>query len=94
MIRNSKHIYTSTPVKDGFLDHYVHKVIPARESDTTITLEEKYENAPDLLALELYGDPNLWWVVPQRNGLQDPIFDLKTDTTLVIPSYDTVKSLF
>jgi len=86
-------IYRKTPSFNGYLGILVHTSIPIRESDTTMILEEKYEHAPDLLALDLYGDPELWWVIPQRNGLEDPIFDMKRDTKLTIPSFETVKDI-
>jgi len=93
MIRNSKHVYTNTPTSKGFLGYYVHKVVPKRDSDTVITIDQKYEHAPDLMALDLYGDPSLWWIIPQRNGMQDPIYDFIAGASIIIPSYETVKSI-
>jgi hypothetical protein len=93
-MKSSTGVYTTTPKINGFLDLLNYKKIPARDSDYLIKLDEKYEHAPDLLALDLYGDPELWWIIPQRNGLQDPIFDLTKDRNLMIPTFETVKSIF
>jgi hypothetical protein len=42
---------------------------------------------PDLLASDLYGYPELWWVFIQRNMdvIQDPIFDFVPGTQIFIP---------
>ena len=42
---------------------------------------------PDLLAYDLYGEVNLWWVFAQRNmdTLQDPIFDFVPGVQIYIP---------
>lgn len=93
MKRSNKTVYGETGLLNGMLGHYVHRIIPAKDSDIIITLDEKYEHAPDLFALDTYGDAELWWVVPQRNGLQDPVFDFKKDKKLIVPSYDNVKGL-
>ena len=86
-------VYYKTRVSNGFLGYYVHRPIPAHSSDRIIVLSEKYEHAPDLLAYELYGDKNLWWVIPQRNGLEDPVFDLVKDIQLIVPNLEVVKEV-
>ncbi len=86
--------YFKTPVKNGMLGYYVHRVIPKTDEDReNITLAAKYENAPDLLALDYFGDADWWWVIPQRNGVQDPIFDMKAGMKLTFPPKDIVRRL-
>lgn len=90
---DNKSVYNKTVAKHGFLQYYVHRTIPAKASDTTIILDGKYEHAPDLLAYDIYGDAKLWWAIPQRNSLEDPIFDLKAGMSLVLPSKNTVNEV-
>ncbi|MAZ56864.1 hypothetical protein CL653_03665 [bacterium] len=84
-------VYSKTVSRHGFMGKYVHRNIPPSNNDTTIELDLKYENAPDLLAYDLYGDAKLWWVIPQRNGLEDPVWDMVGGMSLIIPSLNTVK---
>lgn len=85
--------FAKTPIKNGMMGYYVHRVIPATDEDQTATLAARYENAPDLLALDYFGDADWWWVIPQRNGLQDPIFDMKAGTKLIFPPKDIIRRL-
>jgi len=61
--------------------------IPAESDDFKYTIEGQYNNRPDLLAYDLYGNPKLWWVFVQRNMsvLKDPIYDFTPGTTIYIP---------
>jgi hypothetical protein len=45
-----------------------------------------------LLAFDLYGDKNLWWVFAQRNMeiLKDPIFDLIPGIEIYVPKGDAL----
>jgi len=53
----------------------------------TITLEAKYEEKPDLLAYDLYGNAKLWWVFAlfNQDELVDPIVDFKTGLKISVP---------
>jgi ABC-type Fe3+-hydroxamate transport system substrate-binding protein len=53
----------------------------------TITLEAKYEEKPDLLAYDLYGNAKLWWVFAlfNQDELADPIVDFKTGLKISVP---------
>lgn len=57
----------------------------------TITLESKYENKPDKLAFDLYGNAKLWWVFAQFNQdkLQDPIIDFVAGLEIQVPTQFT-----
>lgn len=57
----------------------------------TITLESKYENKPDKLAYDLYGNAKLWWVFAQFNQdkLQDPIIDFVAGLEIQVPTQFT-----
>lgn len=54
---------------------------------TTVTLENRHQFRPDVLANELYGNPKLWWVFAQFNPdeLVDPIMDFTSGKQIVVP---------
>lgn len=84
--------YSDTPILGRFLTYYAHKGIPSHSLDTAIIIQDqKYVHRPDILATDLYGDPDLFWVFGVRNGLQDPVFDIKMGTPLIIPHPSFVK---
>lgn len=91
---DSESPYKLSQLTDKYLLYYVHRSVRPNQSDRLFKItNERYVNRPDLLASDLYGDPDLFWIVPVRNGLQDPIFDLKIGTVLYIPDPTLVRSL-
>ena len=54
---------------------------------TSVTLEAKYDEKPDLLAYDLYGNSKLWWVFAlfNQDKLKDPIIDFKSGITITVP---------
>tara|TARA_B100000886_G_scaffold338517_1_gene301540 strand:+ start:1916 stop:2200 length:285 start_codon:yes stop_codon:yes gene_type:complete len=54
---------------------------------TSVKLELKHDQKPDLLAYELYGNAKLWWVFAlfNQNKLKDPIIDFKEGITIKVP---------
>jgi hypothetical protein len=54
----------------------------------TITLAAQYDEKPDLLAYDLYGNAKLWWVFPLFNQdmLVDPIMDFKSGMKITVPT--------
>lgn len=60
-------------------------------TDFLYTVEKKYEGRPDLLGYVFYGDPGLWWIIAQFNGILDPIGELVEGKVLVIPLLERVK---
>ena len=78
--------YFFTKIINKFLTYYIHRTIPPHRLDSIIVINNgRYVNRPDLLARDLYGDEDLFWVIPLRNGLQDPVFDLKLGEAFVVP---------
>jgi len=75
-----------------YLDTLKIRPIPAESDDVLYTVQVQYTHRPDLLAFDLYGDKNLWWVFSQRNMeiLKDPIFDLIAGTEIYIPKGDAL----
>lgn len=80
--------YRKTSINDLYLDHYVPPVIVNPENTRKITLAQKYEKRPDLLAYDLYGDSDLWWVftIYNRNKILNPIYDFKEGMTIRVPN--------
>jgi hypothetical protein len=86
--------YYTTTDQDGYLDVINFRDIPAETDDILFEVTKNYENRPDLLAYDLYGDVNLWWVFVVRNktAIKDPIFDLVAGTKIYLPKLSTIKS--
>lgn len=86
-IYNKYSPYADTPDNNQYLELLTIRPIPAEVDDFTYTIENQYENRPDLLSYDLYGTPKLWWVFVQRNMdvLKDPIYDFKPGTKIKLP---------
>lgn len=69
--------------------------VPERLDDEEYTIEPMFENRPDLLANEVYGNPRVWWLIVMRNLdiIKDPLRDFRTGVTIQLPNPDTVKRL-
>lgn len=85
--------YYSTKVTNDYLDVIEFRDIPAETDDILFEVSANYENRPDLLAYDLYGDSNLWWVFAIRNKsiIKDPIYDFSVGTKLYLPKITTIK---
>jgi hypothetical protein len=79
--------YYRTKQNKLYLELLTIRPVPAETDDFLYTIENQYENRPDLLAYDLYGTPKLWWVFIQRNMdvIKDPIFDFVPGTKIYIP---------
>lgn len=87
-------LYGVTPFTTDGLDILVYRKIPRVPSDALYSIKPAYNFRPDLLASDLYDDPNLWWVFKSRNPevLEDPIFDFIAGVEIKIPTIETIKS--
>ncbi len=79
--------YYRTKQNKLYLELLTIRPVPAEADDFLYTIENQYENRPDLLAYDLYGTPKLWWVFVQRNMdvIKDPIFDFVPGIKIYIP---------
>ena len=85
--------WANTPIVDNrYLGNFEIRPVPAESDDFLYTIETQYTHRPDLLAYDLYGDVNLWWVFMNRNPdvLIDPIFDFRTGTSIRLPQKSTL----
>lgn len=88
--------FNSKIENNSFLDVLKYRPIPRDSSDVYFTITQVYEFRPDLLAFDLYGDANLWWVFAERNPntlSKDPYFDLKAGTKIYIPQLSTLQQV-
>ena len=68
--------------------------IPASTDDILFTVTQQYTHRPDLLAYDLYGDVNLWWVFAVRNKsvIKDPVYDLVAGQKIYLPKVASINS--
>jgi hypothetical protein len=86
--------YYSTSNSNGYLDVINFRDIAATTDDVLFEVTSNYNNRPDLLAYDLYGDVNLWWVFAVRNKsiIKDPTFDLVTGVKIYLPTLENINA--
>ena len=91
---NTSPWYTTTTTQN-YLDILTIRPVSAEVDDFLYTIEPQYTYRPDLLAFDLYGTSELWWVFIQRNLdiLQDPIFDFVPGTQIYLPKNSSLTSV-
>jgi hypothetical protein len=91
--RNSP--YARTKFYGNFLDVAQFPIIPKSPDDVIFEINRTYQYRPDLLAFDLYGDANLWWVFALRNpnSIKDSIFDMRIGTRIYLPKKSMLESL-
>jgi len=87
--------YSSTPLSEYFLDTMTNRPVPQSSDDTLFTINQTYEMRPDLLAFDLYGHSDLWWVFAQRNPnvLVNPLLDFKVGTVIFLPQLSVLRTV-
>ena len=88
--------YNKTTTESGhYLGVFKIRPVPAKPNDVLYTVEVQYTHRPDLLAYDLYGDKNLWWVFAQRNMdvMKDPIFDLEAGVEIYLPQGEELQKV-
>lgn len=80
--------YYSTNQTSYYLDLWTAPNLQPSESDAFLTVTNRYVRRPDLLSMDLYGTPRLWWVFCMLNPdqIKDPIYDLTSGITLRVPT--------
>lgn len=84
--------YHATTLYGQFLDIINYRQISKLADDVYYEIDKIYSNRPDLLAFDLYGDANLWWVFAARNPnvIRDPVFDFLPGVRIYIPKKTTI----
>lgn len=90
---NSNSPWYTTSINRGYLSTLTVRPVSAETDDYLYTIEPQYTYRPDLLAFDLYGTYELWWVFMQRNldVIQDPIFDFIPGTQIYLPKANSLK---
>jgi len=86
--------YFNTGYSQFFLDVMVDRPIPRLADDVLFMLNQTYQYRPDLLAFDLYGDGDLWWVFYQRNPntLTAPPWDFVKGVEIYLPQISTIRT--
>lgn len=86
---------SDTTLADYYLDVMQNRPIPKEADDVIYTINETYNMRPDMLAYDLYGYSDLWWVFAQRNpnSLINPLLDFRTGTTIYLPKLSNLKNV-
>ena len=81
--------------EQGYLDILSIRSIPAAKDDILYTITAAYTHRPDLLAFDLYGSKDLWWIFAQRNLdiLKDPVYDFVAGTQIFLPQERYLKTV-
>jgi hypothetical protein len=85
--------YFETTVTKANLNILVNRNVPKRSDDQRFRINTTYNLRPDLLAYDLYGDADLWWVFAQRNPntLPDPLFSFAEGVTIFVPKLSVLR---
>jgi hypothetical protein len=93
---SSSSAYYTTPIdSNGIMGIWTPRYVPASTSDKLVTISHAYNLRPDLMAFDLYGDSNLWWVFAQRNPnvlASDPLGNFTAGSQIFIPDATALKS--
>ena len=87
--------YFETGYNQFYLDVMTDRPIPKEADDISFTINTTYQYRPDLLAFDLYGTGNLWWVFYQRNPntLTAPPLDFVVGKQIFLPKGDVLKQV-
>lgn len=86
--------YFNTQFTQFYLDMMSNRPIPRESDDIYFKLNQTYQYRPDLLAFDLYGQSQLWWVFYQRNPntLIAPPWDFEAGKSIYLPKITTLRS--
>ncbi len=93
-VYDSTSAYFLTPTTDFYLDTLVNRPIPRGSDDQSMIINQTYQYRPDLLAYDLYGQNQLWWVFYQRNPntLTTPPWDFEAGKLIYLPKISTLRA--
>lgn len=86
--------YVNTSMNRGYLDVLTFIDIPSETDDIQFSITSLYMHRPDLLAYDIYGDSQLWWVFAVRNKdvIKDPVYDFVPGQVIFLPKLETIKN--
>ena len=82
-----------TPLKQDYLDILNIRPVSAEVDDFLYKIQPQYAYRPDLLAYDIYGDSQLWWVFAVRNKdvIKDSVYDFVPGQTIFLPQMADIK---
>jgi len=86
--------YAKTKVTaSGYLDILKPRPVPRAKDDVLFEITAPYTHRPDLLAYDIYGSKDLWWIFAQRNPdvIKDSIYDFVPGTKIYLPQAKYLK---
>jgi hypothetical protein len=87
--------YDTSISANGILNTWTPRYVPASPSDNLVVISDAYDSRPDLMAFDLYGYAELWWIFAQRNPgtlSADPLGNFTAGTAIYIPDPSAVKA--
>lgn len=86
--------YVNTSMNQGYLEILSFIDIPSETDDIQFKITSLYMHRPDLLAYDIYGDSQLWWVFAVRNKdvLKDSVYDFVPGQVIFLPKLETIKN--
>ena len=86
--------YYATQLKGSYLDISTFRNLSIEKDDKQFEVTNQYEFRPDLLAYDLYGYSDLWWVFSVRNKdvIKDPIYDLYAGQVIYLPKLSSLRA--
>ena len=87
-------VYALSPMDSGKLGIWEPPDFEITGNESTMIISRHYRNRPDLLSQELYGTPQLWWVIKMINPdkLNDPVWDFVEGLEILTPSPSEVSA--
>lgn len=85
----------NTDITQTYLDILKIRAVSSELDDFLYTIEPQYTYRPDLLAYDLYGTAELWWVFTQRNMdvIHDPVFDFVPGVKIYVPKLSSLTTV-
>jgi hypothetical protein len=80
-------VYRNTLLNKKYLDLYVPPIDNNTDGMKKQKISQKYHRRPDLMAYDLYGNSEYWWifVILNRNVIKDPLFDFVEGLEIFVP---------
>jgi hypothetical protein len=90
---NKQSPYINTGMVNGYLGIINFIDIEGEANDVQFEITSLYTHRPDLLAYDIYGDSNLWWVFSVRNKdvLKDPVYDFVPGQVIYLPQKQSIR---
>lgn len=80
-------VYKNTPLYKDYLGTFVPPISIDTRKMKRRKIEPKYNRRPDLMAYDLYGSAEYWWIIPllNRSVIKDPLFDFTEGKEVFVP---------